>query len=995
MYKYFISFLFLIFPIIGWAQDFTAENYVVTQFGLDEGLPQSSVNDIIQTKDGYIWLATYGGLVRFDGLSFTTFNRSNTPGLVEERIIGLFEDSEGGIWVFPEAPQNSLLRYRNGEVQSFPMDRSNGPVFRMKNAKDGSLLFTSSEKLLRFDGQEFQEMEIIKSDNTNSEKNYKGGTWVNLNKKIVFLKGNEAIEVTDLSNQFDENSQNFEDFREFPVDSGEFIFATRSNGFYKYADNKLSRLSFNGIEELIFNKFGDNNNDKANLYIEFLGHTAVWNGSELKLFDPIQSNPSLNLRGILEDSEGNIWLGTDANGLFKLRASAIKMIDKRQGLSNEKMLSLTILDDGTGLFSSNCGGVFEWRNGKAYPSKIQEFFQSGCNWSVLQDSRGRVWIGGGGVYVTNSLEEEGQYFGEAEGFTNRGVSAMMEDSDQNMWVASTQGLYVNNGEQFVRKYTIEDGLYYNDVRSLLEDEEGVIWVGSSSGLNTIINNKVSKFFLVGEGEDIAQPNVRAIYEDDDNYIWIGTYGEGLFRINGDEVKHLKVKDGLFDNIVSHIVEDENGYFWMGSNRGIVRVKRKDLNDYLNGTAESFKIDTFGSNDGMNSAETNGGFQPNAVKDSNGRIYFPTIEGVAVVEPSKVSNNSVPPPVYIEKLRSEDRELRVSDDIQLSHNTAFLEINYTGVSFTDPEKVQFRYKLEGLDDDWIDVGNSRSALYSKIPPGKYNFRVIAGNSNGVWNTEGASLSIVIIPPFWQTYWFLGMLTVLFFGGVYTFFLIRTNNLREENEKQKRFTQQLIDSQENERRRIASELHDGLGQQILVIKNRAALVNQYEQLKNYPEITEQIDEIQDSATRSIEDVRNISHALRPVLLEKFGLTDALNELCEQIQNSTTIEWSYHIDDINKTIPDEKQINFYRVIQESINNILKHSNASEASVIVRQIDNEVNAVIMDNGKGFDVMSNDHKKGLGFLGMKERVANLGGTISFDSIPFEETVIKINIPSE
>ena len=973
------------------SQGYSSENYVVTQFSLDEGLPQSSVNDIIQTKDGYIWLATYGGLVRFDGLSFTTFNRGNTPGMVEERIINIFEDSEGSIWIFPEAPQNNLLRYRNGEVQSFPLERQGGLVYRIKNAKDGSLLFTSTEKLLKFNGKEFQEVEIRKPDNTDSEKNYEGGTWVNLDKKIVLLKGNEAIEVVDFSDRFEGN---FEDIREFPVGSGELILATRSDGFYKYVDDKLSRLNLgDGIEGLIFNNFEVSNYSKTNLYVEFLGHTAIWDGLEFKLFDPIQYNPSLNFRSVLEDSEGNIWFGTDAEGLFKVRPSAIQMIDKRQGLSNEKMLSLTILDDGSGLFSTNCGGVFEWREGKVRPSKIQEFFNSGCNWSVFQDSRGRVWIGGGGVYVTNSLNEEGQYFGDAEGFTNSGVTAMLEDSHQNLWIASTQGLYVNDGEQFVRKYTMEDGLYYNDVRSLLEDEEGTIWVGSSSGLNTIINNDVSKILLIEEDKDISQPNVRAIYQDVENYMWIGTYGEGLFRISGDEVEQLKVKDGLFDNIVSHIVEDESGYFWMGSNRGIVRVKRNDLNDYLDGKEESFTIDIFGSNDGMNSPETNGGFQPNAVKDSNGRIYFPTIEGVAVVDPTKVVNNSVPPPIYIENLRSENKEFSMIEDIELSYNTAFLEINYTGVSFTDPEKVQFKYKLEGLDDDWIDVGNSRSAIYSKIPSGEYTFQVIAANADGVWNMEGASLKITVIPPFWDTYWFYGLTILSFFLLIGFIFNRRVTRLKKENEQKKQFTEKLIESQENERRRIASELHDGLGQQILVIKNRVELAKK--KIENTNELEVELDEIMESAVASISDVRAISHGLRPVHLERFGLTEAIENLCEELQNTGEIEWSYHIDNIDHLIPKEQEINFYRVIQEAINNILKHSLASEASIIIRYKENVLNTVIWDNGKGFNIISEskEFSKGLGFLGMNERIETLGGDITIESQPEKETVIKIKIP--
>ncbi|WP_421773438.1 two-component regulator propeller domain-containing protein [Gracilimonas sp.] len=985
-------FILLAIPLFSEAQNENFENYVVTQFGLEEGLPQSSVNDIIQAGDGYIWLATYGGLVRFDGLSFTTFNRSNTPGMVEERILNILEDSEGSIWIISEDPQTPLLRYKNGEVQDFPIDRSSVGGIRLQNAKDGTLLMTSSEKLLKFNGVGFQRVDIIKPDSNESENNYEEWTWLNLNKKIVLFKDNKAIEVADFSDEFEGN---FEDSREYPAGSGELILATRSEGFYKYADNKISPLPIDdGMEGLIFNTFGNTNSDAEELYIELIGHVAVWYGSELKLFKTLQYNSQLNLKGVLKDSEGNLWFGTDASGLFKVRPSAIQMIDKDQGLSNERMLSLTMLDDGTGLFSTNCGGIYEWRGGKAYSSKVQEFYHSGCNWSVFQDSKGRIWIGGGGVYVTRSLNEEGIFYGEAEGFTNVGVLAMMEDRDENIWVASTDGLYVNDGEKFVRTYTEEDGLYYNDVRSLLEDEDGIIWVGTSNGLNTIQNNEVRKIPLIGNSEisaQNAQPNVRAIYQDNENYMWIGTYGEGLFRVNGDEVQQLTTTDGLFDNVVSHIVEDEYGYFWMGSNRGISRVKRKDLVEYLDGNADTFVFDSFGSNDGMNSAETNGGFQPNAVKDSTGRIYFPTIAGVAVVDPSKVARNAVPPPVYIEGLRTEEREIAVEDTIVLSYNTAFLEVSYTGINFTDPEKVQFKYRMDGLDDDWIDVGNSRSALYSKIPPGEYIFQVIAGNSDGVWNTTGASLMVTVIPPFWQTSWFYSLVALSIIGVAGCAYYVRIEQLKRQNERQKRFTEQLIESEEKERKRIASELHDSLGQQILVIKNRAELARNF--VENPDELGEQLDEIMQSATLSIEEVRSISHDLRPVHLERFGLTDAVRNLCVTIQETSALDWAYHVDDIDGVIPMKNEIHFYRVIQEGVNNILKHAKASQASVIIKIRPVGLTAVLWDNGIGFKVGEKKNMAGLGLSGMDERIETLGGTIDVQSAEGEGTTIKIVIP--
>jgi signal transduction histidine kinase len=396
---------------------------------------------------------------------------------------------------------------------------------------------------------------------------------------------------------------------------------------------------------------------------------------------------------------------------------------------------------------------------------------------------------------------------------------------------------------------------------------------------------------------------------------------------------------------------------------------------------------------MNSAETNGGFHPSIQKDSLGRIYFPTVAGVAVVDPKLVDLNEVPPPVYIEGLRTDEGELPFNSSIELSHNTPFLEINYTAVSFTDPGKVQFKYIMRGYDDTWIEVGTQRSALYSKIPPGEYTFQVLAVNEDGVWNAEGASLGIVVVPPFWQTNWFYTLSAFFIIGLGGFIYYQKVQQLKKDNERKQRFTERLIESEEQERQRIARELHDSLGQQILVIKNRAELAQKFVGMPD--KLDEQLSEILESAVTSIADVRTISHGLMPVHLENFGLTEAINNLYTEIQETTSIDWSFHVDRIDHVITEEKEINFFRIIQEGINNIVKHSKASEAYIIIRKHKSGIKARLWDNGIGFDVKNKMEKGGLGLSGMKERIKILNGTIDVQSSREEGTSITIEIPVE
>ena len=989
-------FLLVLVLQIFWVQSVHSQgtdlqDYVVTQFGMEEGLPQNSVNDIIQTRDGYIWLATYGGLVRFDGNSFTNFSRANTPGMISDRIMGLFEAVDGAIWLYIESGDTRLVRFKDGKAAEYTFGESGATILNLHNDNRGGLWATAFEKVYRFTNNSFVEIPI------NNDRNLKEsalsdslGVWISTGNKVIKTYGDLPVQMEDFNALI---SSSVNSIIEYPKGSGEVFVGTRSDGIIQMMGNGSHQIiapeDFNGG---IFYKFEENT--QKGLYAHLYEKMIKWNGDGFEEFNPISNFEEEYPKSFLEDTEGNLWVGTEGSGLYKLRPKPISMIDREKGLRNEKMLSLEIVNDDSAVLSTNCDGLYLWKNNRATKEGLHEFYKGGCYWSVFQDSKGRFWVGENGVILTNSLSEEGKRFGAAEGFSNATVFAATEDKQGNIWVASSDGLGVFDGEEFVKFYTENDGLYYPDARVLTEDNQGKMWVGSHDGLNTIYNDQVSKVELLQATQvdtEVAQPYVRAIYQDEDGTMWIGTYGNGLFRIKDGQIRQLTTESGLFDDVVSHIIEDEQGFFWMGSNRGIARVSRTNLNSYLDGTSQQIVVKVFGIGEGMNSAETNGGFQPSAVKDSQGRIYFPTVEGVAVVSPEKVQLNSVPPPVYIENLRTEESELAFSETVTLSHDTGFLEIKYTALSFTDPKKVEFKYKLEGLDNSWIEVGSRREALYSRIPAGTYTFKVIASNEDGVWNNEGASFQLVVVPPFYMSTWFfvlLGLVVITIGPAIYYY---RIQQLRKEHERHKKFTEQLIDSQEHERRRIAAELHDGLGQQILVIKNRAELAKQ--QSGNPDQLVEQLEEIMQSAVISISDVRSISHGLRPVHLEKFGLTEAIINLCEEVQETSLIDWRYEIDDIDETIPKEKEINFYRVLQEGVKNILKHSNADKASIIIQKKESEIQAALKDDGVGFDTKEKLSFGGMGLSGMHERVETLGGTIAVQSEKENGTTIIITIP--
>lgn len=943
---------------------------------------------MLQAQSGYIWLATYGGLVRFDGDKFTTFNASNTKGLDFDRILNLFEGARGDLWVLPEEIEPIILHFKDGEIEPhiFPEISRTELVIYVSN---GETWLTGSGKIYKFINNKFTEVP------TQSINNLANKFTVNKNAVWMF-EGNKIYQSAEDSviiyHELPDAEGWILDMIEYPKGSGTYFIGTYNNLMIRFENGKETIVQEGS--ELPAGKFLRYYTDGENLFAIMGGNLLLWNGQKFEHFTFNADLPeNLFIEDLIADYEGNYWVGTEGDGLFKLRPTIISMIDKRHGLQNEKMLSLTSLDNGKMLFSTNCGGVYEWENGKATLSTLHKYLDAVCNWSVYEDSKNNLWLGDAKLYVTKSLDKPGKFFDTEDGFNTIGVRGILEDKEGDIWVATNFGVYKYDGTKF-ENFATADGLNNNYIITLYEDKSGAIWVGSMYGVNKISNNEVIKIDLLHDVNDTSiysQPYIRAFFEDESGAMWIGSYGYGLYKFKDGHVDNITTEQGLFDNVVSHIVMDEQENFWMGSNRGISRVNRNELNQYFDGNIEQVKSYSYGVTEGMNSAETNGGFSPSTITDSLGNIYFPTVQGVAVVSTRQIKTNNIPPPVYIENLRNVEGEIANTKVITIPYNNPFLEIEYTAVSFSAPKKVNYKYRMIGLDNSWLDVGNRSVAMYSIIPPGKYTFQVIASNNDGVWNTTGASINIEVIAPFWQKNWFIALVSFLFFATVGLGVYYRILFLKKENEKQRRFSQQLIESQEQERRRIASDLHDGLGQQILVIKNRVELAqNNIENAKN---LNQELNKIRESAITSIQEVRTISHGLRPVHLERFGLTEAIRNLCQQLDETSNIGWSYHIDDIDGVIPKDKEINFYRVLQEATKNILNHSSAKTASIAIKRFESEIRAVVSDDGKGFNVKVDRGTDGLGYLGMKERIKTLGGTLDIQSKIGEGVVIKIILP--
>jgi signal transduction histidine kinase len=489
-------------------------------------------------------------------------------------------------------------------------------------------------------------------------------------------------------------------------------------------------------------------------------------------------------------------------------------------------------------------------------------------------------------------------------------------------------------------------------------------------------------------DGLASDRIRSLHEDAAGTLWVGTYDGGLTRVAGGKLVAIRKKDGLFDDGAFAILEDDDGRFWVSSNRGIYAVRRQDLDAFAAGTLRRVPCRAWTSNHGMPSSECNGGRQPSGFRAADGTLWFPTQAGIAVIDPGSISVNTTPPLVVIEEITTDRRSIPVGPSLTLVPGERRLEVRYTANTFVNPEGTRFRHRLAPFDEDWVEAGDRRFAQYAYVPPGRYTLQVIAANSDGVWSPAGASLAVVVRPFWWQTLWFRAGAMALVVGLLAMAYRRHISGLNRRRAEQDAFARSLLESQEAERKRIAGELHDGIGQTLVVIRNRALLG-----LQEGGDPGRQVAEISEAAAEGIEEVRKVAYGLRPYQIDRLGLRRALIALVEQSAASSGIPIAVDIGEVDGAFPKEAEINVYRIVQESLNNMARHAHAHRGRVRVTVDNGEVALTVEDDGAGFDAAVMAGRGGLGLSGIAERARILGGRSAIRSSPGQGTTVSVYLP--
>jgi len=746
------------------------------------GLPQSTVDALARTRDGYLWVGTQDGLARFDGSRFKVFNPENSDGLSQGHIRVLTAARDGTLWIGTQS--RGAVHVVNGKFIPYSVaDGLLSPFVRcILEDRQGAVWFGTQGGLARLrDGKfaRFTTREGLADNNVQAiAEDSQGQIWLATASGLSLLENGKFL--------------SFPDQQRFAGQSITSLVVDKEGRVWAGGDHRLALLA-GGRAVTWHGPQGESMPvSVGQLAIDKTG--ALWIGSDsglLRLRDGIlqrygtpEGLSDAEILALFADSDGNLWVGTNAGGLNRLRPRRIAMTGAPEGLSDNNAVAVLEDRDESLWVATASHGLNHFHNGKIERYTVKDGLASNMVYSLWQSPHtGTIWAGTKDGSV-NWLD--GRRFRQLKLPDHGSVVGIMEDRAGNMWLGTRRGLVQTRDGQIVRTYTKDDGLANSSVLSIVEAHDGSLWVGTIDGLSHFANGNFTNYSSSKEGGTL----VMSIYEDSAGVVWFTTAGDGLGRWQDGRLSWTTTKNGLAGGSLYAMVEDGLGNLWLSGDRGIFRLAKRDLNDLAAGNRTSLTARVFDIADGLRNNECYGGTQPTGWKRRNGGLLFACVGGVVAFDPAQLAPSPEPPPVRIEEVRINNNDIRaeaLGGILHIPPGVGNLEFVYTGIDFAAPRQTRFWYRLEDFDKDWVEAGTRRTAYYTNIPPGKYRFEVIAQNADGVKSATVAGVAFLLEPRFYQTRWFYwaAMIVLVTLGlGLYRLRIQRA-------ESRQRHLQELVD------------------------------------------------------------------------------------------------------------------------------------------------------------------------------------------------------------
>lgn len=969
---------------------------VVDGWGVGEGLlPQSSVISMTQTRDGYLWLGTRNGLARFDGVHFTVFDESTTSNLSSIQIVKLFEDSQSNLWIGTESAGTMLVT--NGQIfkLDFQPGRDQGRIVSICEDSIGAIwLLSRDRELARYWHGNVDVWKLAGDD-------YTFGRSVIAEKSgLVWIATDHELFAVDPAAV--RSKQPLPETMRTPVAQVDYLLASRNGGYWRIADGYITKCTGTNVEKN-FGPYPWNRTDSrvrpacedrdGNLIVG-TGQGVFWFDAQGRAAQICTTNSALANDNVLSlecDAENNLWVGMDGGGpsdrpLNCVIHSIFDVVDSTAGnpvqsISEDKLGRLWFSPMSKD-FSYLKGGVTT-SVGSSLGLPMGVYNPS----AILVDSNQSVWAATMGA---NLLTLDGDLFRTPAGVgpLNPLVSALYQGHDGRLWVGTQGGLESWNGQEW-QTWTTSNGLTGDIIRAIADDADGNVWVGTEhGGLDLMRNGKVTAF---DKTSGFPSDNISCLYRDDRGVLWVGTIGNGLVRLEQGRWQHYTTENGLTGNSIDYVIDDGDGFLWIGSNAGLLRVKKMfDGLDFLSSRA-------YDKRDGLPTTECTYGSQPAACRAHDGVLWFPTIAGMVSVNPADIRRNTNPPPVVIETVLVDQKRQNTNglralppDSVTVPAGRESLEIQFTSLDLAAAGRGLYRYQLEGYQSKMTPAGRDRFARYPNLPHGEYRFRVQACNEDGAWNETGATLNVIVLPPFWQTWWFRAAAATALLGIIIaTVHLISTQKLQRQVAE---FRQQ--QALEKERARIARDIHDQVGASLTQLSLLGEMIQAD---KDKPAVAES------HAAQICQTARETAHELDEIVWTVNPSNDSLDSLityiCKNAQEYLAVAGLRYRLDVPAQLPPaaispEARHNVFLAAKEAVTNVVRHARATEAWLRLRLDPQRFILEIEDNGRGpAGAGSKAAESRNGLRNMRKRMEDIGGEFSMEPGPKGGTLVRLTVP--
>lgn len=768
--------------------------YKIDRWQTEQGLPLNTVQTFLQTQDGYLWVGTGGGLARFDGTRFTTFEAAEVLEVASQPIFGMMEDAEGSLWI---GHSKGAARYRGGRFEPVLDARvtAGRRVWAFAQGDDGVVWAATENGLVRWEKgvtKLYQQAEGLPTNRLRTLTFDKEGTlWIGTTGGGLVTFKSDRFEALNPSNGF-------------PHLEVRFVLADPSGGVWAAtAGGGLARVEGGKVVRVYSVRDGLPTDQLTSLARDGEGSLWIgtWGAGVTRLSDDRFTSISAagglagdQIWAVLSDREGSVWIGTWVGGMTRLSNRAFVVFGTPEGLSNDNVRSVVHARNGVTWVSTAGGGLNRIEGDRITRIGKNEGLPTDETSTVLEDRDGTLWIGTYTAGVVRLQRGRIETFGAAQGLPNVDVRALFQDRSGTIWAGTRSGLARFTGKGFT--HVKETGAPQEGVSAILEDRSGTLWFGTPG--HGLVSYRGNAFATLTRANGLVSNWIMALHEDAAGSLWIGTNGEGMNRLRDGRLAAIRPADGLWDGISQTIIEDRTGHLWMTCNRGFYKVALADLNAFADGRAPKVSSTGFGPGDALRSTTFAGGHQPAGAIDSRGHLWLPSYNGLVIVDPAQLPGSGEPPAVRVEEVQVGGKAAPVDAPIVIPPGFVTVSIRYTAMTLQNAERVRFRYRMDGLTGDWVEAGRNREATFPALPHGAYHFRVSASTDGQRWSESGPALAITVEPHVYQTKGFIALVVLAALGGIAGFFRLRTHNLRARHAEMERLV-----AERTEELRLANE------------------------------------------------------------------------------------------------------------------------------------------------------------------------------------------------